>query len=57
MGECAYVDGITDDLYNSCKLKIDKMLAGKYIIFYTANFRTDQLCRKMNLIFYSPYEV
>jgi hypothetical protein len=36
--ECAYVDGITSDLYNYCHLKIDKMTAGKYIIFYTAKF-------------------
>ena len=37
-GECAYVDGICDDLYNTASLKIDKMTAGKYLIFYTANF-------------------
>ncbi len=40
-GECAFIDGITDDLYNSVKLKIDKMTAGKYIVFYTADFRKE----------------
>ena len=40
-GECAFIDGVTDDMYNACNLKIDKMSAGKYIIFYTAKFRKD----------------
>lgn len=40
-GECAYIDGVTDDTYNSIKLKIDKMTAGKYIVFYTADFKKD----------------
>lgn len=40
-GECAFIDGITDDTYNSVKLKIDKMTAGKYIVFYTADFRKE----------------
>ena len=39
--ECAFIDGITTDLYNSAHLKIDKMIAGRYIVFYTANFRKD----------------
>ena len=33
------------------------MTAGKYIIFYKANFRKDQLCRKLNIVFYSPQDV
>lgn len=37
-GECAYIDGVCDDLYNTCSLKIDKMTSGKYLVFYTANF-------------------
>ena len=53
-GECAYIDGVTSDLYNSVHLKIDKMTAGKYIVFYHAKFKKDQLCRKMNVVFYSP---
>lgn len=56
-GECAFIDGITDDTYNSVKLKIDKMTAGKYIVFYTADFRKEQLCRRLNVILYAPYEV
>jgi len=56
-GECAYIDGVTSDLYNSVHLKIDKMTAGKYIVFYSAKFRKDQLCRKMNVVFYSPQDV
>ena len=56
-GECAFIDGVTSDLYNSVSLKIDKMTAGKYIVFYTAKFRKDQLCRKLNVIFYSKYQV
>ena len=56
-GECAFIDGVTSDLYNSANLKIDKMTAGKYLIFYTAKFKKEQLCRKVNIIFYSPHEV
>ena len=37
-GECAFVDGITSDLYNTVTVKINKMTAGKYLIFYTADF-------------------
>lgn len=37
-GECAYVDGLYSDLYNTCHLRINKMTAGRYIIFYTAKF-------------------
>ena len=37
-GECAYIDGVIDDLYNTTSLKVDKMTAGKYLIFYKANF-------------------
>ena len=48
---------MTDDTYNSVKLKIDKMTAGKYIIFYAAKFRKERLCRRLNVIFYAPYEV
>jgi hypothetical protein len=40
-GECAYIDGIVDDLYNSIHLRIDKMTAGRYIVFYTAKFRKE----------------
>ena len=56
-GECAFIDGITDDTYNSVKLKIDKMTAGKYLVFYTAKFQKQQLCRRLNIIFYAPYEI
>ena len=56
-GECAFIDGITDDIYNSVNLKIDKMTAGKYIVFYTADFKKHQLCRRLNVIFYSPLNV
>ena len=37
-GECAFIDGVTSDLYNAVHLKIDKMTAGKYLVFYTAKF-------------------
>lgn len=40
-GEVAYIDGISSDLYNSVNLRIDKMTAGKYLVFYTANFKKD----------------
>ena len=56
-GECAYIDGISSDLYNCVNLKIDKMTSGKYLCFYTAKFGKDQLCRKLNTVFYAPYEV
>ena len=56
-GECAFVDGITSDLYNTVTLQIKKMTAGKYLIFYTAKFEKEHLCRKLNSIFYCPYEV
>ena len=38
IGECAFVDGITQDMYNAVHIKINKMTAGQYIFFYTANF-------------------
>jgi hypothetical protein len=38
-GECAYVDGITSDLYNCMHLKINQMNAGKYIVFYSCAFK------------------
>jgi hypothetical protein len=56
-GECAYIDGVTSDLYNCVSLRINKMTAGKYICFYKANFRKNELCRRLNTIFYSPYEL
>lgn len=56
-GECAFIDGVTGDLYNSVHLKIDKMTAGKYLCFYTAKFRKNQLCRKLNVIFYAKHAV
>ena len=56
-GECAFIDGVTSDLYNSVSLKIDKMTAGKYLCFYTAKFRKSQLCRKLNVIFYAKHQV
>lgn len=37
--ECAYVDGVTGDLYNSITLKVDTLTAGNYIIFYTGEFK------------------
>ena len=40
-GECAYVDGVVSDLYNNVSLKVDNMTAGKYLCFYTANFKPD----------------
>ena len=33
------------------------MSSGTYVAFYTANFKADQLCRRLNLIFMSPHEV
>ena len=56
-GECAFVEGGTGDLYNDLIVKIDKMTAGNYILFFTANFKPDQLCRRLNVIFHSPHEV
>ena len=56
-GECAFVDGITSDLYNNVHLKINKMTAGKYLVFYTAKFRKENLCRRLNTIFYSPFDI
>lgn len=52
MAECAYVDGVLDDTYNTCAVRIDQMTAGKYFIFYTAKFNKDQLYRKLNVIMY-----
>ena len=40
-GECAYIDGVVSDLYNTCHVKINKMTAGKYIAFYKANFKKE----------------
>ena len=54
IGECAFVDGVTQDMYNSCHLKINKMTAGTYIFFYTANFSKTQLCRRLNVILQCP---
>lgn len=56
-GECAYIEGSTGDLYSDLNVKIDKMTAGNYIVFYTANFKTDELCRRLNIIFHSPHTV
>ena len=56
-GECAFVDGLIFDLYNACHLKIDKMTAGRYIVFYTAKYKPGQLCRKLNTILYCPYQL
>ena len=56
-GECAYIDGVVSDVYNSVHLRIDKMTAGSYIVFYTAKFKKEQLCRKLNTIFYCPHEI
>lgn len=39
-GECAYIDGVISDLYNTCHIKINKMTAGRYIVFYKAKFNT-----------------
>jgi len=33
------------------------MSAGTYVAFYCANFKSDQLCRRLNTIFMSPHEV
>jgi len=55
IGECAYVDGIQSDIYNAVHVKIKKMTAGQYIFFYTAKFRKDQLCRKLNLVLHTPH--
>ena len=54
-GECAYVDGVTSDLYNNVHIRINKMTAGKYLIFYTAKFRKENLCRRLNSIVYTPF--
>mmetsp|Transcript_24542 Transcript_24542/g.38062 ORF Transcript_24542/g.38062 Transcript_24542/m.38062 type:complete len:137 (-) Transcript_24542:11-421(-) len=56
-GECAYIDGTISDLYNTVNVKINKLTAGKYIVFYSAKFKKEQLCRKLNTIFYGPEKV
>ena len=56
-GECAYIDGVQTDLYNTMSLKVDKMTAGKYLCFYKADWKQSQLCRRMNTIFYSPHKL
>ena len=56
-GECAYIDGVTSDLYNCVHLKVNKMTAGKYIAFYKADFKNNELCRRLNTVFYSGYEL
>ena len=48
--ELAFVDGVTQDLYNTCFVRINKMTSGRYIFFYTADFNKNQLCRKLNVI-------
>lgn len=55
-GECAFIDGVTSDLYPSVHLKVDKMTAGKYLCFYTCKFKKNELCRKLNVIFYAKHE-
>ena len=55
--ECAFIDGATSDLYNSVHVKINKMTPGQYIVFYTADFNKDQLCRRLNVILQSTDEV
>ena len=37
--ECAYVDGITGDLYNSINMKIETLTSGNYIVFYYGDFK------------------
>ena len=54
MGECAYIDGVTSDLYNSCHIKINKMTAGTYVIFYTCEFKRNELCRRLNTVLHCP---
>ena len=56
-GECAYIDGVTSDLYNCMHLKINQLNAGKYIMFYTCAFKPDQLTRRLNTIMYAPIEL
>ena len=56
-GECAYIDGISSELYNCMHLKINQMNAGKYIMFYTCAFKPDQLTRRLNTIMYAPLEL
>jgi hypothetical protein len=53
IGECAFIDGVQSDIYNTVHLKIKKMTAGRYVFFYTAKFRRDQLCRKLNVVLHS----
>ena len=55
--ECAYIDGITSDLYNNVTQKIDTLTAGNYIVFYTGDFKHNALCRRLNTIFMSPHDV
>ena len=56
IAECAFVDGAHTDIYNTCHVKIKKMTAGYYVFFYTAKFRRDQLCRKLNVVLHSPHD-
>lgn len=55
--ECAFIDGATSDLYNSVHVRINKMTPGTYIVFYTADFNKDQLCRRLNVILQSSDQV
>ena len=56
IAECAFVDGARTDVYNTCHVKIKKMTAGYYVFFYTAKFKKDQLCRKLNVVLHSPHD-
>jgi hypothetical protein len=55
--ECAYIDGLMSNLYNTATVKIDMLTAGNYIVFYKADFSSNTLCRKLNTVFMSPHEV
>ena len=55
--ECAYIDGVTSDLYNTATVKINTLTMGNYIVFYSGNFKNKTLCRRLNTIIMSPNEL
>ena len=56
--ECAYVDGVTGDLYNNINLKVETLTAGNYIVFYRGEFKGhQQWCHRLNNILMCPHHI
>ena len=56
--ECAYVDGVTGDLYNNINLKVETLTAGNYIVFYKGEFKGhQQWCHRLNNILMCPHQI